>query len=120
MNNVGNTVPGAAYRQSKLLHPFNERLDSVLVRGHKFHIIPAGESEMSVTVFVGDVTEVPYKIDAHQSGGTHPHRKYLVTALGNMPDDPGFQDLMVFPVSIILCDNFRQHFFKIRGANICL
>jgi hypothetical protein len=73
---------------------------------------------VTVAVFIGDVTDIADEVDTHQPRGTDSHRKELIAALPNMSHYAGFQDLMIFPVSVILLNDLGHHLFIIWGSNI--
>ena len=90
-----------------------------LVRGHKLDVIAAGESQMAITVLIGDIAEIPDEIDTDDTGISRPYGIDLIPGFGDVLEHARFQDLMVFPVSIILFYDLRNHLSIIRGTNIC-
>ena len=55
---------------------------------------------MTGAVFVGDLTDLPDMGNTHHPGSADPHGKNLVSVFSHMDQYPGFQNVMIGPLSI--------------------
>jgi hypothetical protein len=84
-----------------------QRADLVLAVYHELHVVPRGEPEIAVAVFVGDLAYLTEVRHAHQTASAHAHRVTLVSCFRHMNQDSGLQDLVVQPLSIVILDDWR-------------
>jgi hypothetical protein len=118
MDDVGDGIPRSSHWKTKFSHFFNDGLDLGFVRCHEFNVIPAGESEVAITILIGNITNVPDKIDTDQARRSHPYRKDLISGLRDVAKHSWLQDLVILPSSVIFLYDLREHLLKIRRTNI--
>jgi hypothetical protein len=105
MDNVRNAISGSPNREAHFFGGVDDGLHLFFVRCQEFDIIPAGESKVSVTILVGDITDVPDKIDADQPRRSYPYCKYLLATFSHMPENAWLHNFVIFPLPIIFLDD---------------
>ncbi len=79
MDDIRDAVAGAAHGHTQLVEGLDERLHLRFVRGQELDVVTARKTEVAVTVFVGNIADIPYEIDADEPWRAGPHRVELVS-----------------------------------------
>ena len=78
----------------------------------------AGEAQVAVAEFVGDVAHFPDEVGAHQPGGADADGIDFGAGFGHVHQHAGLRDFVVFPLAVVFFDDGRQELVIMRRANI--
>ena len=95
-----------------------ERFDLILAVNHELDVVPRGEAQISVAVFVRDLADLAEVHDAHEPGSAHADRVDLIAGFGHMYQHARLENLMIEPLAVILLDVRRKEFLEISGTYI--
>src|SRR5208282_2187060 len=118
MDDVAHRVAGGADAHAQLFASVLDAGDLALVAEEKLDVVPAGEAQIAVAEFVGNVAQFLDEVGGYQPGRTTPDGIDLGPGFGYVHQHPRFQDLVIFPLAVVLFDNGRQEFVKFRRSNI--
>ena len=85
---------------------------------HKLHVVAGGETQVSATEFIGDITDHTDIAHGHETGSTATHSVDFVTALSLVHQDSGFDNLVPQPLSFIFGNDRRQEIGEMARADV--
>jgi hypothetical protein len=115
VDNIGYPGTGSADRELETagdMFPAHEvllqGLHLALTVHHEFDIIAGGETHMSVTMLISDITDLPDMLNGHKPASTASNRKDLVAAFSYVYKNARLQDVVILPLPIIFLNNGRE------------
>src|SRR5208282_4797650 len=118
MDDVAHRVAGGADGHAELFASVLDAGDLALIGEQKLDVVPAGEAQITVAEFIGNVAQFFDEVGGYEPGRPTPDGIDLGPGLGYVHQHSRFQYLMIFPLAIVLFDNRRQEFVKFRRSNI--
>jgi hypothetical protein len=70
-------------------------------------------------MLVGNFTNLTNVLNAHETGAANANRIAFIAGFGNVNQDPGFENLVVEPLAVVLLDNGRKEFLVVPRSDIC-
>ncbi len=118
MDDVGNSVVGAADWKTVGRELRDERLDEVRVVKQELDVVAASEPQVALAVLVGELGVPADGVDGEQAGRARAHAVDLLPALAHVAEDARLERLMVFPLAVVLLDDRVEELFVVRCSDI--
>ena len=119
MDRVADGVACPAYGITVGLQIGDEWFYFIFIRDQELDIVPAGKAQITVTVFIGNLTDIPDPIGTDQARRADPDCIEFVARLSHVFQQAGFKAFVVLPLTVVLFDDGWEHLPKVRRAKIC-
>ena len=101
VHDVADGVVGAANGNAKGGQLLLERLDQCRIDEEKFHIVAAGEAQITAAILVGEIGILAQGLDAEQARRAGAHGVEPVARFGNVAQDAGRQSFVILPRAVV-------------------
>ena len=115
VDDVGQGVTSTANRVTELLDILDQRIDVSLVGDQELDVVARSEAQVAIAVLVSEVADLADVVDSHQARLTCTN-SVQVARRTDVLDDARLNELVVFPLAVVLFDDRRDHLFIIHWA----